>query len=88
MSARFERFAQMARDEFGLTVVKAKSAQNSTFESLFGVSAKSIAQYELPYNISAEQFGYYDDGAVVSNALEFDLPVEKFDASDYLYLAA
>lgn len=55
MSERFERFAKMAQEEFGLTVVESTNHENSTFEDLFGVSIESLTQYELPYNISEDQ---------------------------------
>ena len=87
MSKRFERFAKMAKEEFGLTVVKSTSREGSSFKSLFGVSAESIAQYELPYNISADQFGYYDE-KVVMEMPEIDLPVMKYDTNNNIFLAA
>lgn len=87
MSTQFERFAKMAKEEFGLTVVKTTSQEQSTFESLFGVSSESIAQYELPYNISAEQFGYYDEMMPI-NGLENSLPTINFIADDNMALAA
>ena len=87
MSTRFERFAKMAKEEFGLTIVKTTSQEQATFESLFGVSSESIAQYELPYNISAELFGYYNESISV-NVFEQNLSTNKFDANEYLYLAA
>jgi hypothetical protein len=87
MSKRFERFAKMAKEEFGLTVVKSTSREGSSFESLFGVSTESIAQYELPYNISADQFGYYDE-KVVMEMPEIDLPVMKYDTNNNIFLAA
>ena len=87
MSTRFERFAKMAKEQFGLTVVKATSGDQSTFESLFGVSSEDIAQYELPYNISAEHFGYYD---VTMSVPKFanTLPTTNFNANQTLDLAA
>lgn len=87
MSKRFERFAKIAKEEFGLTVVKSINCKGSSFESLFGVSAESIAQYELPYNISADQFGYYDEG-IVTEMPEIDFPVMKYDTNDNIFLAA
>lgn len=87
MSKRFERFAKMAKEEFGLTVVKTTKREGSSFESLFGVSAESIAQYELPYNISADQFGYYDE-KVVTEMPAVDLPETKYDTNDNIFLAA
>lgn len=86
MSTRFERFARMAKEEFGLTVSKTTSHEHSTFESLFGVSPKSIAQYELPYSISAEQFGYYGEALPID---ELDNFLEKnFNANAVAALAA
>lgn len=87
MSKRFERFAKMAKDEFGLTVVKSANRESSTFESLFGVSADSIAQYELPYNISADQFGYYAE-TIVTEMPEINLPLKNYETNDSIYLAA
>ena len=87
MSTRFEKFAKMAKKEFGLTVIKKESQEQSTFESLFGVSSESIAQYELPYNISAEQFGYYDELATI-NIFEDSLPTIDFNANQNIALAA
>ena len=86
MSTRFERFARMAKEEFGLTVSKTTSHEQSTFESLFGVSPESIAQYELPYNISVEQFGYYGESVPV-DALDI-LPQTNFNANVIVALAA
>ena len=54
MSERFERFAKMAQEEFGLTVVKSASHENYTFEDLFGVSIESLTQYELPKTSKGE----------------------------------
>ena len=51
----FEDFAKMAKEEFGLTVVKAPECKQSSFESLFGVATKCIERYELPFSVSVEQ---------------------------------
>ena len=87
MSSRFERFAKMAKEEFGLTVAKTESRETSTFESLFGVSIKTLAQYELPYSISTYDFGYYEDSKM-SKVLGDSLPTVNFDTDGYMHIAA
>jgi len=87
MKMEFEEFVRMAKEEFGLTVVKAPD-RTATFESLFGVSADHIAQYELPYHISTEQFGYYHDESKENTGFEEALRTLHFDASEYLIFAA
>ena len=57
MSTLFERFAKMAEEEFGYTVVKIN--EKDTFEALYGVDVQNDAQYELPYEVSFSQVGYY-----------------------------
>lgn len=87
MSTKFERFAKMVKEEFGLTVVKTESREMSTFESLFGVSVENITQYELPYNISTDNFGYYDDSSL-TKVFNYSLPTKIFDANEFSNLAA
>ena len=87
MSSRFERFAKMAEEEFGLTIVKTESRETSTFESLFGVSIETLAQYELPYSISIYDLGYYDD-LKMSIVLGDSLPTVNFDTDEYTHMAA
>lgn len=87
MSSRFERFAKMAEEEFGLTIVKTESQETSTFESLFGVSIETLAQYELPYSISTYDLGYYDDFKM-SKVLGDSLPTVNFDTDGYMHMAA
>lgn len=84
---RFEEFAKMAKEEFGLTVVQS-SSNTATFESLFGVSAEEISKYELPYNVSAQQFGYYEDEAKETIGLKSALHATSFDPNNCLALAA
>ena len=88
MSTMFERFAKMAKEEFGYTVVKSTEPNPTTFESLFGVSAEAIAQYELPYNVSLEQFGYYDEAASLTMIVGVDMPANDFNTNDFVNLAA
>lgn len=85
MSARFERFSKMVKEEFGLTVTQSHTGEKSTFESLFGVSAECIAQYELPYNLTPEQIGYYSIEAIISNQFETS---NEFTSNDIIVLAA
>ena len=87
MSSRFERFAKMAEEEFGLTVVKTESREISTFESLFGVSIETLAQYELPYAISTYDLGYYSD-MKMSKVLGDSRPTINFDTDGYTIMAA
>lgn len=88
MSTRFERFSKMAKDEFGLNVVKKENVGMDTFESLFGISIDSISQYKVPYNIQVNQFGYYDDSGLKVGIKEFDLLEEKFETNNFDCLAA
>ena len=89
MSTRFERFAQMAKEEFGLTVFRTSSSERVTFESLFGVSVEDIAQYELPHNhIPVEQFGYYDSDLCSHNPLATGTQINVFLPNDIIAFAA
>lgn len=87
MSTRFDRFAEMAKEEFGLTV--SQSSEKATFESLFGVSTEDIAQYELPHNrIPLEQFDYYDSGPCSNNSLVMGIQINVFLPNDSIAFAA
>ena len=86
MKTWFDEFAQFAKEEFGLTVVKEVDGKKASFESLFGASIDSLTQYELPYNTSADQFGYYDEGFSLLKVKS--LPKASFDANDSLLFAA
>lgn len=88
MSAKFERFVKMAKEEFGLTIIKTTSRENSTFESLFGVSSEDIAQYELPYNTPVENTSYYSSEFLATDVYKLNLPTQKFDANEHVHLAA
>lgn len=88
MKSRFERFAQMAQEEFGLTVSQTNEGEKMTFESLFGVLPEDIAQYELPYNSVSEQIGYYDNSAIVVEPAIAESQSNRFDISSILSLAA
>lgn len=89
MSTRFERFAQMAKEEFGLTVFQTNSDERATFESLFGVSIEEIAQYELPHNrIPMEQFDYYDSDLCSHNPLVTGIQINVFLPNDIIAFAA
>lgn len=87
MSAMFERFAQMAKEDFGCIVVETSNRKEMTFESLFGVSVESITQYELPYNVLVEQVGYYDKPAV-NSIFGLNHQMNIFNAEDNFAFAA
>lgn len=57
MSTMFERFAKMAREQFGCTIVKTTEPASS-FKSLFGIDVSSLAQYKLPYDSPSELCEY------------------------------
>ncbi len=87
MSTRFERFAKMAKEEFGLTV--SRTSEKATFKSLFGVSVEEIDQYELPHNhIPVEQFDYYDSCLCSHNPLVTGIQINVFLPSDIIAFAA
>lgn len=89
MSTMFERFVKMAKEEFGYTVIHDDSTKLTTFESLFGVSTEDIARYELPYNVSAEQFAYYDEPLVSDMfGVTFTANSFNFDIEEYCNFAA
>ena len=81
MSTMFDRFAEMAKEEFGYTIRKSEKNNNSNFESLFGTSVENISEYELPYNINASHFMYCDDPVVMGRRelkfIENSFNVEK-----------
>lgn len=81
MSTMFDRFAEIAKEEFGYTIRKSEKTNNSTFESLFGVSVESISEYELPYNINSSHFMYCDEPVVMGRRelkfIENSFNVEK-----------
>ena len=86
MGTLFERFAKMAKEKFGLTVVKSESQTPLTFESLFGISMKNIASYEVPYDISNELLGY--DSEFMQSGLSIKESQTCFDSTDTAFLAA
>ena len=88
MSVKFERFAKMVKEEFGLTIVKTTNRESSTFESLFGVSSEDIAQYELPYNTPVENMSYYGGEFLATDVYKLNLPTQKFNANELSHLAA
>ncbi len=53
-TSRFEKFAQMALEEFGCKVEK-RSQQQYSFETLFGMSRQYLQQFNLPYDITMEE---------------------------------
>lgn len=55
----FDRFAKMAIEEFGLTVVETAN-RTTTFESLFWVSSEQLFQGDLPYCIPSVQADYHN----------------------------
>lgn len=87
MSTMFERFAKMAREEFGLTVVETAN-RTTTFESLFGFSPEKLFQSDLPYCIPSVQAGYYNKEAAETEGLKANWFETEFDTNDNLYLAA
>lgn len=47
----FERFAQMAREQFGCTVVQVEST-GETFETLYGIDLSDAFEFDVPYYYS------------------------------------
>lgn len=88
MSTRFERFAEMAKEEFGLIVSQSHDGERSTFESLFGISAKAIAEYQLPYNIVTEHISYYDVEPILNSLLVMGTKINRFENNNTIALAA
>lgn len=79
MDTSFEEFAKMAKEEFGLTVVK--SANNSaTFESIFGDSLVCMDQYEL-------LLGYYDNKSMRQIELRLNTDTMNFNSDKYFAFA-
>ena len=82
MSTMFDRFSKMAKEEFGCTVRRNEMGSGTTFESLFGVPTKSLAEYELPYDVSVIQFIYCNESETSrwneGKILENDFNFEKF----------
>ncbi|MBE6638898.1 MAG: hypothetical protein E7616_05525 [Ruminococcaceae bacterium] len=87
MSTMFERFAKMAREEFGVSVVRTTNTETSTFESLFGLSVENVAQYELPYSIPSDQCRYYE-APVSNNMFDLELPTSNFISDNQIAFAA
>ena len=78
----------MAKKEFGLSVSRVSEGEKATFESLFGISAKEIDQYELPYNIVTEQVGYYGVEPSTNNQFAAEIRANWFESSRTIALAA
>ena len=72
MDERFERLVKMAREEFGVTIVKATKQGKTTFESLFGISSETIDQFEIPYNNSTDPFVFYYEEPPVIETESFE----------------
>lgn len=51
----FEKFAKMAKEQFGCTVIQAEPT-GETFETLFGIDLSGSFEFDLPYNYSFEIF--------------------------------
>lgn len=70
----FEKFAKMAKEQFGCTVVQAEPA-GETFETLFGIDLSNSFEFDLPYNYSFEIFGE-------THAFEISDPIDNFQFNE------
>lgn len=86
MSALFDRFAKMAKEEFGCTVKRVEN-NGETFESLFGISKEILSKYELPYNIPTTQ-SIYSDKPVLIGLQEMESLGNCFEIEKYFSFAA
>ncbi len=86
MSTLFDRFAKMAKEEFGCTVKRIEN-ENETFESLFGISKEALSEYELPYEVPTMQ-SIYSDKPVSIGLQEMASLGNCFEIKEYFSFAA
>ena len=87
MSSMFERFIELAKKEFGLTIIETDCAEQASFESIFGVPTTSFAEHKLPYDIACDDFYYLNYSSVESDFIK-KLPTKKYACETYANMAA
>ena len=85
MDSRFERLVRMAKEEFGVTIVKSAKQEKPNFESLFGISSETIDQLEVPYDNSREPTVLYYEGPSIADTEPF---YEWIVSNKLIFLAA
>lgn len=78
----FNRFAQMAKEEFGLTITQ-KETSGETFKTLFGVDFSDCSERKNPFN---SKINIYDDMPyyiIDPTDIENGVATEYTDGSDF-----
>lgn len=90
MDKMFERFVEMAKEEFDCIVIKSKDQKSQTFKEIFGFDVNEIHEYELPYNIPNPNIEYYNKSMEISlNSLELDsTQTAMFSVANNIKIAA